>query len=172
MRIVVADAGPLIIFGKTCGIELIRAVVEEILVPPAVVSECIDEAGKPGAIAIRQAIREGLLTVLEPAPVSGAACDLLLLDDGEKEALAAAHARHCAVLLDETVARSVASKIGVQAIGSLGILLKAKRLGAIAAIAPIIEEWKAANYFLGDRLVADVLRRAGETSVAQPGASP
>ena len=162
MKLIVADAGPLIIFGKTCGIEIIRAVVDEILVPPAVAAECTDQREMPGAAAIRKAIKDGLLTVLDAVPVSGAGQELLLLDDGEKEAIAAAHARQCAVLMDETIGRSVARKLGVQTIGSLGILLAAKQQGAIAAVAPIIEEWRAGNYFLGDHLVAEFLIRAGE----------
>jgi predicted nucleic acid-binding protein len=162
MKLIVADAGPLIIFGKTCGIGVIRAVVDEILVPPAVVAECTDQRGMPGAIAIRKAINDGWLTVLDAVPVSGAGQDLLLLDDGEKEAIAAAQTRQCPVLMDEAIGRSVAKKLGVQTIGSLGILLAAKQRGAIPAVAPIIEDWRAAHYFLGERLVAELLHRAGE----------
>lgn len=162
MKLVVADAGPLIIFGKTCGIGVIRAVVDEILVPPAVVAECTDRLGLPGAVAIRKAIDGGLLTVLDAVAVAGTGPDLLLLDDGEKEAIAAAHASQCPVLMDEAIGRGVARKLGVQTIGSLGILLAAKQRGAILAVAPIIEDWRAGGYFLGERLVAELLMRAGE----------
>lgn len=162
MKLVVADAGPLIIFGKTCGIGVIRAVVDEILVPPAVVAECTAHLGLPGAVAIRKAIDGGLLTVLDAVAVAGTGPDLLLLDDGEKEAIAAAHACQCPVLMDEAIGRGVAKKLGVQTIGSLGILLAAKQRGAILAVAPIIEDWRAGGYFLGERLVAELLMRAGE----------
>lgn len=162
MKLVVADAGPLIIFGKTCGIGVIRAVVGEILVPPAVVAECTDQLGLPGAVAIRKAIADGLLTVLDAVSVAGTGPDLLLLDDGEKEAIAAAHACQCPVLMDEAIGRGVAKKLGVQTIGSLSILLAAKQRGAILAVAPIIEDWRASGYFLGERLVAELLIRAGE----------
>ena len=162
MKLIVVDAGPLIIFGKTCGIGVIRAVVDEILIPPAVVSECTNQLGMPGAVAIRKAIKDGLLTVLDAGIASEAGQDLLLLDDGEKEAIAAARARQCPVLMDEAIGRSVAKKLGVQTIGSLAILLAAKQRGAIPAVAPIIEDWRVAYYFLGERLVADLLHRAGE----------
>jgi predicted nucleic acid-binding protein len=162
MKLVVADAGPLIIFGKTCGIGVIRAVVDEILMPPAVVAECTDHLGLPGAVAIRKAIDGGLLTVLDAVAVAGTGPDLLLLDDGEKEAIAAAHTCQCPVLMDEAIGRGVAKKLGVQTIGSLGILLAAKQRGAILAVAPIIEDWRAGGYFLGERLVAELLMRAGE----------
>lgn len=162
MKLVVADAGPLIIFGKTCGIGVIRAVADEILVPPAVVAECTAHLGLPGAVAIRKAIDGGLLTVLDAGAVAGTGPDLLLLDDGEKEAIAAAHACQCPVLMDEAIGRGVARKLGVQTIGSLGILLAAKQRGAILAVAPIIEDWRAGGYFLGERLVAELLMRAGE----------
>ena len=159
---IVADAGPLIIFGKTCGVKLIKAVVEEILVPPAVVTECTADMRMPGAMAIREALDTRLLTLLDSVDAAELSKDLLLLDNGEKEAIAAAHARHCGVLLDETVGRAVARKLGVPTIGSLGLLLKAKEMGLIAKIGPVIEQWRAANYFLSKDLVAAALERAGE----------
>ena len=162
MKLIVADAGPLIIFGKTCGIKVIRAVVDEILLPPAVVAECTGEMGKHGAIAVRKAIEDGLVTTLDSVPVSRATDELLLLDDGEMEAIAAAQVRQCPVLMDETVGRAVAKKLNVPTIGSLGILLTAKQRGVILAVGPIVNEWKVAGYFLSDRLVAELLNRAGE----------
>ena len=162
MKLIVADAGPLIIFGRTCGIGVIRAVVDDILLPPAVVAECTAQLTLPGAVAIRKAIEDGLLTVLDAVPVSGVGQDLLLLDEGEKEAITAAQARQCPVLMDEAIGRSVAKKLGVQSIGSLGILLAAKQRRVIPVVAPIIEAWRAGGYYLSDRLVVEFLNRAGE----------
>ena len=163
MKVVVADAGPLIIFGRTCGLALLKSVVAEILVPPAVARECLADAGKPGAVAIAAAMEQGLLTCLAESDVAHAPKDLLLLDAGEMEAIATAKARRCVVLLDDAVGRSVAKQMGVQTTGSLGILLRAKEWGVLDSIAPIVKAWRSAGYFLGDQVVADILRRAGES---------
>ena len=95
--------------------------------------------------------------------MAGVPKDLSLLDAGEMEAIALAKARRCIVLLDEAVGRSVAKQMGVQATGSLGVLLKAKDLGVLESITPTVEAWKSAGYFLDDRVAADVLLRAGES---------
>lgn len=168
MKVVVADAGPLIIFGRTCGIEIIRAVVKDILVPPAVLSECIAETGKPGAMAIRAAVEAGLLTCLPAIDLADIPKGLPVLDPGEKEAIAAAQAHGCPVLMDETIGRTVANKIGIRVTGSLSILLKAKQLGVIDEVGPVIADWKAAKYHLGDALLAQVLQRAGENKPPRP----
>jgi predicted nucleic acid-binding protein len=161
MRLIVADAGPLIIFGKTCGIDLLKSVVSEILVPPAVLMECTADAEKPGAKAIQAAIDNGALTALPQVDLSGASQKMLLLHRGELEAIAAAKEHQCAVLLDEVVGRSVARASGVPVTGSLGILLLAKERGLIDRVGPIIAQWKAAKYYLSDRMVAELLQRVG-----------
>ena len=163
MKVVVADAGPLIIFGRTCGLALLKSVVDEILVPPSVAKECLADAGKPGAVAIAAAIEQGLLTCLVESDLAGVPKEFLLLGVGEMEVIAAAKARRCIVLLDEVVGRMVAKQMGVRVTGSLGVLLKAKEWGVLESIAPIVQAWKSAGYFLGDQVVADILRRAGES---------
>jgi len=168
VRVVVADTGPLIIFGRSCGIEIISAVAKEILVPPTVLSECIADTGKPGAVAIRAAVETGLLTRLPSIDLSGITKGLSVLDPGEMEAIAAAKIHQCPVLMDEIIGRTVARRIGLQVAGSLGILLMAKRLGAIDKVGPIISDWKAAKYHLSDALVTEVLSRAGETKTPAP----
>lgn len=162
MKLIVADTGPLIIFGRTCGIKLIRSVVSQILVPPAVLSECIADTEKPGSRAILSALDSGLLTRLNTVDFTDTSKEMLLLDPGEKEAIAAAKFYGCTVLLDEVVGRSVAKTSGIPVTGSLGILLLAKEQGIVQKIGPIIAEWKTANYYLGDKLIADFLKRAGE----------
>lgn len=164
MTRIVADAGPLIVFGRTCGIKLIRSVVSEILVPPAVLAECSADTEKPGARAILSAVDSGLLTRLNAVDFTDTSREILLLDPGEQEAIAAAKFHGCPVLLDEVVGRAVARKSGIPVTGSLGVLLVAKERGMVEKIEPIVAEWRAANYYLGEKLVDAFLKRAGEKS--------
>lgn len=61
----------------------------------------------------------------------------ILLDPGEAEAIALATGLpDCTVLLDDAQARRVAERFGVNRIGTLGILRKAKKSGLIAEIKP------------------------------------
>ncbi|OUL20145.1 nuclease, partial [Nostoc sp. RF31YmG] len=59
------------------------------------------------------------------------------LDDGEREAIALAlETGEQRILLDEREARQVAENLGLQAIGTLGILLLAKNRGVITQVQP------------------------------------
>jgi predicted nucleic acid-binding protein len=59
---VVADAGPLIAFGRIQRLELLPQVLGEVLVPHAVAVECLADPEKPGARAICDAFQAQLLT--------------------------------------------------------------------------------------------------------------
>lgn len=60
------------------------------------------------------------------------------LDDGEREAIALAlETGEQRILLDEREARQVAENLGLQAIGTLGILLLAKNRGVITQVQPL-----------------------------------
>ena len=58
----VADAGPLIAFGRIQRLELLPQVLGEVLVPHAVAVECLADPEKPGARAICDAFQAQLLT--------------------------------------------------------------------------------------------------------------
>lgn len=86
------------------------------------------------------------------------------LDRGEAETLALGiELKADLVLLDEQEGRHAASRIGLQSLGVLGILLQAKRSRKITEIRPLLDALRQqAGFFLGDRLCRDVLEQAGE----------
>lgn len=66
------------------------------------------------------------------------------------------------VLLDDAQARRVAERFGVDRIGTLGILRRAKKAGLLAAIKPHVEQLKASGIFMRQSLMDAVLRDVGE----------
>jgi hypothetical protein len=65
--------------------------------------------------------------------------------------------------LDERDGRSATERAGLRITGVLGILLRAKREGRIAALKPEIEALRTrARFFISNRLEDQVLRNAGE----------
>jgi len=64
--------------------------------------------------------------------------------------------------LDDKKARRIARQIGLQVIGTVGVLLRAKREGVIAAIQPILAALQEAGFRMSDGLYAETLRLAGE----------
>lgn len=98
-------------------------------------------------------------------PVPASLAVLPNLHTGETAALALALASHAdAVLMDETAGRRAAHQLGVPAIGVLGVLLQARKVGLLPAIKPVIERLeKEAGFWLSPALVAGALLKCGET---------
>jgi len=83
---------------------------------------------------------------------------------GEAEALCLALELHAdAILLDDAAGRDLARSYRLSFIGVLGILLKAKNLGIIPAVRPLMDQLQAeADFFIHKELFLEVLRLAGE----------
>ncbi|MEZ5386135.1 MAG: DUF3368 domain-containing protein [Prosthecobacter sp.] len=86
------------------------------------------------------------------------------LDAGESEALAhALSIKADAVLLDEVAARDCAASLGIQVLGTLGLLVRAKQDGHIPLIAPLLRKLLVEGHFrVSPALVHVTLQRAGE----------
>lgn len=87
----------------------------------------------------------------------------ILVDRGEAQAIALALTHPgSAVLLDDAQARRVAERFGVERIGTLGILRRAKKAGYIAAIKPLVIKLQAGGIYIRQSLVDIILRDVGE----------
>ena len=160
--IVVADAGPLIVFGRSGHLGLLRQVASEVVVSKAVFEECTVETHKPGAIALKNAAQDGIITVHENVSEKTLHASADMLDIGERSALALAMHLQCPVLMDERIGRSVAQINQIPVIGSLGMLVLAKQRGLIEKIAPVLGDWQTYGYFISSELKAQALELAGE----------
>ena len=159
-RTVVADAGPLIAFGRIEKLDLLPRVLGEVLVPASVVAECVIDMEKPGARAIRDALRGKLLTRCpDPAPPQ---TPFPLLDTGESAAIRVALKLSAAVLIDEKTGRAIATKLGLSVIGTGGVLLAAKKRGLIPSVQTVLGAIVEHGYHLSDALIQAILTRAGE----------
>jgi hypothetical protein len=164
VKLIVADSGPLIFFARAGLLNIVRKVAGDVLVPEIVFSECVRESGKPGASAIAEALREKLFSVVDnpPADAMPNLQKIASLDTGELAAITLAVKRDCPVLMDERLGRNVATLNRVTVIGSVGILLAAKRRGLIEAVGPILSTWSGWGYFLSSGLIETALSAANE----------
>lgn len=159
VKLVVADAGPLIAFGRIGRLELLPQTLGEVLVPNAVAGECLADPEKPGAQAIREALRVRLL-IKTPDP--SAEPQFPALDAGESAAIRLALKLSASVLIDEKLGRSIAAKLGLSVIGSAGVLLAAKKRGLIDSVTPILNAFSSNGYHFSDTLIRAIVLRAGE----------
>ena len=161
----ISNASPLIQLAKIGRLSLLAQLHNRVLIPNAVHREVVlDGGGRSGAEAVARAEADGWLV---PAAVSkDRVLDLLReqLDDGEAEAIRLALEQPSAVVLpDDMAARAVATRMGLRVTGTLGLLLRAKRLGHISLLQPLVEQLRAdGRFYIASAIVAQILAAAGE----------
>lgn len=87
----------------------------------------------------------------------------ILVDTGEAEAIALAQTMpDCIILLDDSRARRVAERLQIKQIGTVGLLLRAKRKGLIDKLRPHPDSLHESNIYIRQKLIDAVLKDAGE----------
>ena len=66
------------------------------------------------------------------------------------------------MIIDERIARRHAKRSILTLTGTLGILLKAKERGLVEQVAPLVEQMRKGGIRLGEAIVSETLRLAGE----------
>ncbi len=145
---VVVDSTCLIGLERIGQLDVLTALFDPITVPP----EVAREFGVPLPWLNVETLADGaMVSALK-----------LLLDDGEAEAVALAHYRGDRIILDDRQARSVAAKLGLKVIGTVGVLLRVKRAGIIPAIRPLRDDLELNGFYLSSELKREALHLAGE----------
>ena len=86
------------------------------------------------------------------------------LGTGETAVLAIAMERSPATaVLDDAAARTCAKALGIEVIGTLGVVLRAKRNAIISSAADVLKALQVAGLRLDDNMVRFVLEGIGET---------
>jgi len=83
---------------------------------------------------------------------------------GECAAIARALQIGAGLLADDQAARQCASELGIQVVGTLGVLILAKRAGHLDAIRPLVERLRAGGQRLSHAAVSQALGAAGEAA--------
>ena len=65
-------------------------------------------------------------------------------------------------LMDERKGRRKLAELGMNKLGTVGVLLKAKQLGLLPAIRLDLERLRQLGFSLSDSVIESVLRQAGE----------
>jgi predicted nucleic acid-binding protein len=87
-----------------------------------------------------------------------------VLDPGEASVIALALERQWQeVAIDEAVGRSVAKTCQLRLTGSLGLLIRAKRMGYPGTLAEAISRIRSCGIWVGDKVRLAALKAAGES---------
>ncbi len=159
---VVSNSSVLLALGYLGKLDILSSKFAEVVVPPAVWREVVEEGReRPGAREVKAA---PWVKVTKPSTVGIAEVAGGQLGQGEGEAIALAKQLGLfVILMDEKAGRCCAENTGLLPLGTLGILLLAKRNKLVAKVGPLLATLKEqAKFRVSDAVLADVLRAAGE----------
>ncbi|RLE94829.1 MAG: hypothetical protein DRN04_01940 [Thermoprotei archaeon] len=128
----VSNAGQLIHLAKIGRLNLLKEIFSEIIIPRTVKIEVIDrgkEKGEPDALLLNDI--DWIKVVDDPVNVDQLA-KRVGIHRGELCAILLAKTLSVPVLLDDTDARKFALALGLEVVGSIGIIIKATKLGLIS----------------------------------------
>ena len=147
MRAVV-DTSVLIALSNIGRLGLLRELFSNVLVPKAVAEEYSEPL--PSWIEVLEVKDKHLVQVL-----------LEYLHRGEAEAIALAVELQGAIIaLDDKKARITARKLGLKVIGTLGILILAKKRGLISDLREEIEKLVHTSFRLSQEVIQEALKKA------------
>ena len=86
------------------------------------------------------------------------------MDLGERAAIARALEIRAGLLADDKAARNHAAAIGLVVIGTLGVLVLARRAGHVGAIGPLVDALRASGQRLSNAAVAQALAAVSEAA--------
>jgi len=160
--IVVSDTSPisnLLVIGR---LDLLKAVYPAVLVPPAVHVEIL--ALRRFSIPLTDYVQAGWIHRQAPTDLNFVSTLRKRLDAGESEAIAlAVEVGADTLLIDESKGRQKAAGLGLSTVGLLGVLLKAKAIGALPLVKPVLDELMTnADFYVASALRQRVLQLAGE----------
>lgn len=156
--IVVADTGPLIALARIESLALPRALFSRVLLTPVVLAECMAKPSRGEGALIQAALEAGHLQLFE-APDADPDWNI---DAGEASSIALALANNFGVLIDDKAGRNLAHRLACPVLGTAGLLALAKRKGHVQKIRPLLVALTESGYFLGETVIQDALRLAGE----------
>ena len=160
--IVVSNTTPLIGLASVGQFKLLRKLFGEIYIPRAVYNEAVVFGREQGG-AKREVSGAKWVKVKEVK--DRLAVEVLLdeLDLGEAETIVLAREINADwVLMDEKKGRRKLDQLGLQKIGTVGILLKAKEMGYIKTLRPELNRLRENGFSISQRVIDAVLKQANE----------
>jgi len=145
--IVIVDTSVLIALEKIDLLQIICKIYKEIILPEAVVREFGNVNFECYSL---KKVESRLINVLMQD---------LNLGKGESEVIALAYETNFKVLIDDLKARKVAENLGLSISGSIGVLLKAEKLGIIDSALKKTQELKEMGFYVSNELLSEIAKR-------------
>ena len=158
----VFNASPVIILAKAGLLEKVLGMATNVLIPQPVADE-IRRCGDPfdpAALWLNRPESSSYIVSAPPASGFVAAWDL---GEGESSVISLAEQNpESTAVLDDLAARRCAEALHLKLVGTLGLLLMAKKRGVIVSIRDSMDSIVAAGLFISPKHLAVIRKRADE----------
>jgi uncharacterized protein len=143
-------------------LEILHGIFQKVLVPPSVDKEIRQLEGF--AIDLSSYTTADWIEIVTPIAIDKVLQFSEKLDAGESEAIVIALENNADYLLiDERLGTKIALSEGLTTLGLIGVLLKAKTMGLIEKVNPLLVELELkAGFWIGSKLKEKILKDAGE----------
>ena len=149
-KIIISDTSSLIALTNIGELELLKKVYEEVVITPEIGEEYGLETPDWIRIEKIEDVQKFKLLNLE-------------LDKGESSGITLALENEASLLIiDEKKGRGIAKKLGIKITGILGVMIRAKEIGVINRVKPLIEKLEKVDFRMSERLKNQILERVGE----------
>ena len=155
---VIVNSTPVIGLANIGKLDVLRQMYGTITIPQAVFDEIKSPSVQRQVNAKRDWIRVEQINDASQKQMYRAK-----LHAGEVEVMILAQEKKAdLVILDDNAAKKTAKFLGLRVIGTLGILVLAKKRGYIKEVSPVLDALKRDGFFVSDDLCDLVLRQADE----------
>jgi len=175
MKIVIADAGPLIALSRIDQLEILKQLFQQVVITETIRDEILVNTHNRGKPAIEEAISEVNKGENEGANkaqwIQVKAVDLkdwkplnAGVDAGESSAifLARQSTESTLLIMDDQAGRAEARYHKLAVIGTAAVIGIAKEQGLIDSAKTVLDELREAGYYIGDAIIKTILDDIGE----------
>ncbi len=89
----------------------------------------------------------------------------MVLGAGESEAITLALELALPIVLDEKKARTIAEAMGLKILGTVGLLVLAKKQNLLQSVSSLLHDLEATGFYMSTSLKEQALQGAGERSI-------
>lgn len=159
--IAIADSSPLILLARIEQLWLLRALFSRVVVPAAVHHETVGQGHfRPGAAQIAGG---DWISVEEVVDILAVRMLRQQVGPGESEAIVLALQLNADLLLiDDAKGRRIAETYGLSTVGTIGILIEAKRANLLPAFKPSLDALLEVGLHMNRQLYVHALQLSGE----------
>jgi len=141
---IIVDTSSLIALERINLLPILCKIYKEVVIPESVIKE-FGNLSLPW-LSIRR-VESNLLKLLIAE---------LNLGKGESEVIVLASQTGLKIIIDDSKARKVAENIGLKLTGTIGVLMKAERLGLIGSAYGKVRELREKGFYVSEELLEDI----------------